>query len=184
MIEVRALTRLNLADLKRVASGYSSDGKYVVVHTDSENRSSFDLQLIVLKQPYVRKYDNFDAETTERFNGIIEKNYSFGAYEDDLLIGLLIAEAQFWNNSLWVYEFHTAETHRSIGIGKLLMEHAAEKAKDAGLRIIVCETQNTNATAIKIYRRLGFKMEGIDISTYSNTDYPDSEIAVFMKRRL
>ncbi len=68
MIEVRALTRLNLADLKRVASGYSSDGKYVVVHTDSENRVSFDLQLVALEQSYVRKYDNFDVETTGRYN--------------------------------------------------------------------------------------------------------------------
>ncbi len=184
MIEVRALTRLELTDLKRVASGYSSDGKYVVVQTDSENRVLFDLKLIILEQPYIRKYDNFDAETTGRYNEVIETGYSFGAYDGDLLIGILIAEARFWNNSLWVYEFHTAETHRSMGIGKQLMESAAEKAKDAGLRIIVCETQNTNATGIKIYRRLGFKMEGIDISTYSNTDYPDSEIAVFMKRRL
>ncbi len=64
------------------------------------------------------------------------------------------------------------------------MECPAEKARRAGFRAIVCETQNTNATAIKIYRKLGFRLEGIDISYYSNNDYPDGEIAVFMKRRL
>jgi ribosomal protein S18 acetylase RimI-like enzyme len=64
------------------------------------------------------------------------------------------------------------------------METAVQKAKAAGLRTIVCETQNTNATAVNVYRRLGFSVEAIDISYYSNDDYPDGDVAVFMKRRL
>ena len=184
MSEVRSLTKLNLTDLKRVANGYTSDSKYVVAYTDSENEASFNLRLIVLEQPYIRKYENFDVETLDRYSEFLQGGYSFGAYDGDLLIGFVIAEARLWNRSLWVYEFHVAETHRSLGIGKRLMQKATEKAKRTGLRTIVCETQNTNATAILIYRKLGFRMEGIDISSYSNTDYPDSEIAVFMKKRL
>ena len=184
MIELRSLKKLNLNDLKRVASGYSSDSKYIVVHTDSQNKVSFDLQLIALEQPYVRIYDNFDTETVERYNQLLQSGYSFGAYDGDLLIGFIIAEARLWNRSLWVYEFHTATTYRNLGIGKRLMQAATEKANRVRLRTIVCETQNTNASSIMIYRKLGFRMEGIDISYYSNTDYPDSEIAVFMKKRL
>jgi ribosomal protein S18 acetylase RimI-like enzyme len=184
MIEVCLLTKLNLNDLRRVASGYSSDSKYVVVYADSENEASFNLQLIALEQPYVRQYDYFDAETVERYNEVLQGGYSFGAYDGDLLVGLVIAEARLWNCSLWVNEFHVAELHRNLGIGKRLMQEATQKAKDAKLRTIVCETQNMNASAIKVYRKLGFKMEGIDISYYSNADYPDSEIAVFMKKRL
>jgi ribosomal protein S18 acetylase RimI-like enzyme len=71
-----------------------------------------------------------------------------------------------------------------MSIGKRLMECVSEKAKRAGFRTIVGETQNTNGIAIRIYRKLGFRVEGIDISYYSNNDYPDGEIAVFMKRRL
>jgi ribosomal protein S18 acetylase RimI-like enzyme len=66
----------------------------------------------------------------------------------------------------------------------MLMEHAAVEARNAGLRVIVCETQNRNANAIQAYRALGFRLEGIDISYYSNEDYPDRGIAVFMKRRV
>lgn len=184
MIEVRALIRLNATDLNRIASGYASNGKYVVVHTDSGDRASIDLQLIGLEQPYVKKYDHCDPEAIERYNRMLKDGYSFGAYEGDLLVGLLIAEAQRWNHSLWVWEFHVAEPHRKMRLGTRLMECAAEKAIQAGLRIIVCETQTTNLTAIKVYRSLGFNIEGVDISYYSNTDYPDGEIAVFMKRRL
>jgi ribosomal protein S18 acetylase RimI-like enzyme len=184
MIEVRALENLNPADLRWVASGYSSNGKYEVVLTDSGNHLSIELRFVALNQPYVKKYDHFDDETTQRYNRVLKDGYSFGAFDGDLLVGLVIAEARSWNRSLWVYEFHVAETHRNLGIGKRLMECAAEKAKDAELRIIVCETQNTNAAAIEVYRKFGFKIEGVDISYYSNADYPDGEIAVFMKRRL
>lgn len=184
MIEVRSLTELNLNDLKRIASGYASDGKYVVVYTDSENEVSFNLRLVALEQKYVREYDHFDTETLDRYNEILRGGCSFGAYDGDLLVGFVIAEARLWNHSLWVNEFHVSDTHHNLGIGKRLMQEATGKAKRAGLRTIVCETQNTNASAIMVYRKLGFRMEGIDISYYSNTDYPDGETAVFMKKRL
>ena len=60
----------------------------------------------------------------------------------------------------------------------------AQKGRAAGLRTLVCETRNTNVPAIRFYRKLGLDLEGIDLSYYSNTDYPDGEIAVFMKKRL
>ena len=60
----------------------------------------------------------------------------------------------------------------------------SEMATAAGLRTIVCETQNTNVPAIQFYRKLGFRMEGIDISYYTNNDLPDGEIAVFMKKQI
>ena len=183
MIEMRSLTKLNLADLKRVASGYSSDSKYAVVHTETESCISFDLRLVTLKEPYVKRF-HYDDETLQQYNTVLRTGYSFGAYDDNLLVGLTIAEGHRWNRSLSVHEFHVAETYRNQGIGKRLMERVAEKASRADFRIMVCETQNTNPTAINVYRKLGFRVEGIDISFYSNHDYPEGEIAVFMKRRL
>jgi ribosomal protein S18 acetylase RimI-like enzyme len=44
--------------------------------------------------------------------------------------------------------------------------------------MILCETQTTNVPAIDFYRRVGFKLEGIDLSYYSNEDWPDGEVAV------
>jgi ribosomal protein S18 acetylase RimI-like enzyme len=184
MIEVRVLTELKLNDLRRVASGYCSDSKYVVAYTESQDQVSFDLQLTALEKPFSKTYDHFDAETLERYDAILEGGYSFGAYDGGLLVGLVIAEARLWNHSLSVNEFHVTATHRNSGIGKRLMEAVTTKALRAGLRTIVCETQNTNAVAIQVYRKLGFTVEGIDISYYSNADFPDGEIAVFMKKRL
>ena len=184
MMEIRVLRELTLDDLRRIASGYCSARKYVVAYTESQNQVSFDLQLTALEEPLVRKYNHFDAATLARYHEILQEDHSFGAYDGDLLIGFVIAEVRSWNRSLWVNEFHVAADRRNSGIGKRLMQAVTERAERAGLRTIVCETQNTNAAAIMVYRRLGFRMEGVDISHYSNADYPDGEIAVFMKRGL
>ena len=184
MVEFRALENLDLADLIRVASGYSSASKYEVEYNDAPGSVTFELRLVELEQPNVKEYDHLDAATAERYQSFLPQGYSFGAYDDGVLIGIAIAEEQSWNQTLWMHEFHIAESHRGQGVGRQLMEHGAERAATSGLRTIVCETQNTNAGAIDFYGRIGFRIEGIDLSLYKNTDYPDGEIALFLKRRL
>ncbi len=183
MIEIRSLVQLTLTDLKRIASGYSSDSKYAVSHTETESCISFDLQLVTLDTPYIKRF-HYDNEILQQYNALLKTGHSFGAYDGDLLVGFAIAEVHRWNRSLTVHEFHVVETHRGQGIGKRLMGRVVEKAGRAGLRIIACETQNTNPTAIAVYRRLGFRVEGIDISFYSNHDSAKGEVAIFMKRPL
>jgi ribosomal protein S18 acetylase RimI-like enzyme len=50
--------------------------------------------------------------------------------------------------------------------------------------VIVCETQNTNVPAIRFYRALGFTVDGIDVSLYTNDDLARGEVALFLKKRL
>jgi len=183
MIGIRPLQKLNLSDFQHIASGYVSNLKYEVVYNATEDGVSFDLHLTTLSKMYIKDWEH-DDETLQRYTQLLHKNYSFGAYDGDVLVGLVLAEPYEWNGSLLVWEFHVDEAHRGLGLGKRLMERLAKQAKADGFRTIVCETQNTNATAIQIYRKLGFRVEGIDISYYSNQDYPDGEIAIFMKRPL
>ncbi|MFN8414610.1 MAG: GNAT family N-acetyltransferase [Anaerolineales bacterium] len=184
MIEVHSLKQLNPADLSRVASGYSSPGKYLPTYTDSENGTSITLQFVPLKELYVKKYDPYDLDTLQRYDHALNMGHSFGAYDQGVLVGLLLAEPYEWNRSLWVHEFHVAETHRNMGIGKRLMECAVESAKSTGLRIIVCETQNTNAIAIQVYRNLAFVLKELIFPTTQMLIIPMAQIAIFMKRRL
>lgn len=183
MIEIRELKQLDLADLERVASGYISDRKYDVFHSDTESNASIELRLISIPTPYSKKYA-FDDEILAQYIALFKQHMSFGAYDGELLIGVLIGEVRRWDQSVWIHEFHVAESHRRAGTGMRLMERVLERALAARARIIVCETQNTNVPTIEVYRKLGFRIEGIDISHYGNTDYPDGEIAIFMKRRL
>ena len=183
MIEIFPLQQLHVVDFKRVATGYSSECKYVVEYSEKEGHILFDLQHVKLSKPSVKKWEH-DDNMMQNYQQMLRKGYSFAAYDDNLLVGVLIAEPREWNGSLWVWEFHVAETSRHQGIGKRLMDCVIEKAKADHFRTVVCETQNTNGVAMQVYRKLGFRVEGIDISCYSNHDYPDGEIAIFMKRRL
>jgi ribosomal protein S18 acetylase RimI-like enzyme len=183
MMELHLLQTIELADLDRVANGYVSDRKYTVTISESENGAVIRLDLTPLHKLFVKKY-SFDTAMLKNYRSIFNDEFSFGAYAGKSLIGVIIGEARAWNNSLWIHEFHVSESHRRSGVGRKLMETVSAKAAAAGLRIIVCETQNTNVAAIEAYRKLGFRVEGIDISHYSNDDWPDGEIAIFMKRRL
>jgi ribosomal protein S18 acetylase RimI-like enzyme len=184
MVQIRRLTSLALSDLKQVAERFTSPGKFVAFYEEESGSCVIRLQYQQLAEPFEGSYDHFDDETVNRYVAGLQHGFSFGAYDQNELVGVLLAEPHDWNGSIWVWEFHVSATRRGRGVGRELMSALIAKARNANYRTIVCETQNTNAEAIKIYRRLGFRVEGIDISYYTNRDYPDGSIAVFMKHRL
>lgn len=180
MIEIRPLEHITLDDLARVASGYVSDEEYEVVYTNIDDVIRFTLQRKTVETPYIKKFA-FNQRSVDQYRAFFSHPYSFGAYDDDLLVGVAVSEPLSWNNSLRVHEFHVSEHYRGRGIGRLLMDQVIRAARAGSFRMIVCETQNKNGVAIKIYERLGFSLQGIDLTNYRNTDYPDGEIAVYMK---
>jgi len=184
MVEIRNLAEVDADSLKRLVTGYVSNARYAVSKTEWDDRAVIGLERVGLERPYVKRYPPPDEETVQRYAEVVQNGLSVGAYEGQQLVGIAIAEPQRWNRSLWVWEFHVVEGHRGRGIGRQMMERLVERGRAAGLRIVVCETQNTNVPAIQFYRRVGFRLEGIDLSYYSNEDWPGGEVAVFMKRRL
>lgn len=184
MITITPLKQISPGDLQHLVRGYTSDSKYIVRHSDGEESIAFELELSRLERPYKKRFTYLNQETIENCAGVVSQGYSFGAFDQQELVGLLIAEPRSWNQDLWVWEFHVAEPYQRKGIGRQLMMAAIRESEGADLRSITCETQNTNVNAIRFYRKMGFRLEGIDISYYSNDDYPQGEIAVFMRRRL
>jgi ribosomal protein S18 acetylase RimI-like enzyme len=182
MITIRPYAPVRATELNLLTGPYTCTDTYRVTYQDSETGSGFALDLVALAAPHVHRYSHIDDAWVR--DNLANADCAYGAFDGERLVGVLIAEKRAWNDSLWVWEFHVAAERRGQGIGRLLMEQATAHAKAAGLRVIICETQNRNSAAIKAYRRLGFRPEGIDISYYTNQDYPDGEVAVFMKRRL
>lgn len=181
-IRVRPLVDFSAADLNCLNGPSVCRDVYRVVYQEHENGAVFELQLTPLETPHIHRYDHIDDDWVETW--LRPAGFSFGAYDGEQLVGFLIAEQRDWNHSLWVWEFMVAPERRGQGIGRRLMEHAASQAHAIGLRTIVCETQNRNSNAVKAYLKMGFHVEGVDISNYTNEDYPDGDVAVFMKRRL
>jgi len=181
--EIRTLERLDPEDFRRVMTGYTTTRRYNVDRKETYDRTTITLRLTKLDRPYVKIFPQPPNEI-KRYQQIVGQGTSFGAYDGGRLVGLAIAERRDWNRSLWVWEFGVAEEHRRKGVGTKLVEALTRSAKDANLRIIVCETQNTNVPAIEFYRKAGFELDGIDLSYYTNTDMTTGEVAIFMKRKV
>lgn len=167
-----------------MAAGYSTSEIYRVNFVENEEKTTFILSLVPLAERREFQFP-FSDEELDRYAAMIPGPFCLGAFDGDLLVGVALAEPQSWNRTLWVWEFHVAAAYHRRGIGRRLMDELATLAKAAGLRALICETQNTNVPAIRFYRAAGYHLEGIDISYYTNEDMePGRTVAVFMKRRV
>lgn len=184
VVEIRDLEDLELADLQRLIRGYTADALYRVSVLEEGSALTIVVHREPREQPYVKKYEPLEGVTFEQYAALIGNGFCLGAYDGEGLVGVALAEKRDWNSSLWVWELHVEAAYRGLGLGRRLMEALLDRARAADLRTVVCETQNTNAPAVDFYRRLGFRIEGVDLSYYSNDDYPDGEVALSMKRRL
>lgn len=181
---IHPLHTLDLEMLNSIITGYTTHEKFVVNHTSSENAVVFDLKLTELNTSYVKLYDVPDEATFEFYQSMLSEGFCLEAAIEKETVGIAIAGMQNWNQTLWLHELHVLEKYRGQGIGRQLIETLVQKLSPTPCRVMVVETQNTNVPAIRFYQRMGFTLEGIDLSLYSNNDYPDGEIAFFMKRRI
>jgi len=60
-------------------------------------------------------------------------------------------------------------SYRRMKIGSRLMEKIIETARDNGVRALTLEVRKSNAAAISMYEKLGFRIEGIRKNYYSDT---------------
>lgn len=180
-MEIKLLKHYDVADQLRLGGhGYTSTMKYQVRKDVSDAVMSIHIERIQLEEPYVKKWQ-VEEDDFEMYDKMIPLGYSLGAYIDDQLVGVAIAEPQHWNNTLMLWNLHIAENYRRSGIGTELLKKVIEVARETGFRVVTLETQNTNVPAIDCYKRCGFAIEAVDLSLYSNTDVHEGEVALYMK---
>jgi ribosomal protein S18 acetylase RimI-like enzyme len=167
-----------------IASGYVTNEIYRVEWNDSEAVTTFSLELHELSNPRAIRFE-FDDDEMTAFRDSIPNRLCLGAFDGSRWVAAALAKPHAWNSTLWVAEFHIDEAYRGKGIGRRMMSMLIESAREAGLRAVVCEAQHTNIPAIRFYRALGFRLEGIDVSLYTNDDLqPDGSVALMMKLRI
>lgn len=184
MVDIRPLTHFDAAAFAAIAPGYTTSEVYRVTWSESDASTTFELNLEALSKPEPFRFPLI-KEDVERYAALLPNDYSFGAYDGHTLVGIAMSEPSDWNRTVRVWEFHVAQPYQRQGIGRRLMAAIAERARATSQRALVLETQNTNVPAIRFYRRVGFSLEGIDISFYTNEDMlPERNVALFMKLRL
>lgn len=178
-MEIKPIKKLKLAQITSWGhNGYVSSQSYEVKSTFEAGKISFDLQLRELKTPYKKTW-KLTADDFEDYNEVMEENYSFGAFLNNVLLGFIICEEMDWNNSLYIENILVAESQRGKGIGTQLLQQVLQLAKKKKIRIVELETQNTNVPAIEFYQKQGFKMSGVNLKHFDPKD-AGNEIAVFM----
>lgn len=95
------------------------------------------------------------------------------------LAGFAAVSYSAWNRRLTIEDIEVAPGHRGKGIGRALMRHAADFARERGAGHLWLEVTNVNAPAIHAYRRMGFSFCGLDTALYQGTE-SEGEHALYM----
>ncbi|MGE5579467.1 MAG: GNAT family N-acetyltransferase [Bacillota bacterium] len=182
-MEIRELRSLTARDLQTMGYGYISNSKYEVRRVEKDGRITIIVEPVQLAEPYVKVWPCPD-DFIEDQNQIIGSGMSLGAYIHGGLVGVVVAQPRRWNNTMGIDNIHIDARYRNMGFGTRLMAAIEDIARRNGFRIIGLETQNTNAPAIAFYMKLGFTLDGLDVSFYSNNKDLEGEIAFFMKKHV
>jgi ribosomal protein S18 acetylase RimI-like enzyme len=185
MAEIRLLreAEVHAQLLERLIAGYTTTEVYRVVRDETADVIRFELRRTPLKQPFVKRYP-LDEEGVRYYQKLVVAGHAFGAFAGEVCVGVALCEPQRWSHSLIVQELHIAPDAQRQGIGRALMAAVEAHARTERMRCVVCETQNTNMGAIRFYHALGFTVDGVDISLYSNDDLERGEVALFLKKRI
>jgi ribosomal protein S18 acetylase RimI-like enzyme len=107
----------------------------------------------------------------------------FVAEEGGEVVGFAEVEVASWNRRATITHLYVSSQHRGKGIGAALVEALAERARRGGARCLWLETQNINYPAVQFYRRIGFRLCGLDDTLYDPASLP-REVALFFVRDL
>ncbi|MFP3592677.1 GNAT family N-acetyltransferase [Chryseobacterium sp. SIMBA_038] len=174
MIQIKKLEKLTSnPTLNWGFNGYETDKIFAVSSIEIGNTFEFNIRE---KNQHYKKIWETNSEDIDELNKIIEQGHSFGAFENDELIGWIICEFREWNNSLFIENMLVSEKFRGQSIGKLFIKSINREARELQCRIVELETQNTNYSAIKFYQKAGFHFTGINTKLYNDS----SETALFM----
>jgi GNAT superfamily N-acetyltransferase len=96
------------------------------------------------------------------------------------LVGVAAASVSAWNRRVQVEDFFVAPLARGRGVGRALMDSVVGYAREAGARCVWLETQTIHYPAVQFYRRLGFRLCGLDETLYDPAELALEETALFL----
>ena len=145
---------------------------HLILHVQ-ENRISYS---IVPVEPY-EKILNVDPEDYTTFIDNPQKVIFF-ADVNGKPVGQ-IKMVPWWNRFAWVEELTVDTEFRGEGVGRALLTHAIEWAKEQGFPGVTLETQDNNVPACMLYEKNGFVLSGFDLYAYRNFLEAREEIALY-----
>ena len=113
-------------------------------------------------------FDDFWNENILKSELENENSYYIVAKENDDIVGF----GGLWKSidDIHITNIVTKKSVRNKGSGKAILNELINQAKVFGYNIITLEVNETNSTAISLYKKFGFEKVGIRKKYYNNTD--------------
>ncbi|WP_328421808.1 GNAT family N-acetyltransferase [Streptomyces sp. NBC_00443] len=163
--------------LAELDGSFTTDSVFEVAAT----ADGFSIRRTPVQPPLHKVFPADDG--SEDDDGPPELNRTVVAFDGDRLCGVVETSFAPWNARLTIRDIEVAPAWRGTGIGRTLMNHAFDFARECGADHVWLEVSNINAPAIRAYLRMGFTFCGLDTSLYDGTESA-GEQALFMARRV
>ncbi len=170
-ITIRQLDEQNFGDVNRCDGTFTVDSRLVLYAENDVIRYT-----IVYVPPYQKRYP---AEEVEYAAYLHQPDQAiFFALVDDQVAGQVIVRRN-WNHYAFVGDITVDAGFRRKGVGRALLQHAVNWARDRQLAGVMLETQNNNVAACHLYESCGFKLAGFDRYLYQGLNPGTDEIALY-----
>ncbi|MER7953226.1 GNAT family N-acetyltransferase [Streptomyces sp. NPDC096030] len=145
----------------------------------------FGLRLTAVDPPLVKVFPAEDEpEDGPEDGGADDGRHEIVAVDaDGTPVGFIAVGVEEWNRRLVVHQLTVGPGHRGRGIGGELMRRALAHGREHGARTAWLEVTSVNVPAVRAYRRMGFRLCGLDTTLYTGTE-SEGETALFMARPL
>lgn len=163
--------------LAELDGSFTTDSVFEVAATGD----GFSIRQVPVQPPLHKVFPAEDD--SEDDDGPPQLNRTVVAFDEGRLCGVVETSFSPWNARLTVRDIEVAPAWRGKGIGRTLMNHAFDFARECGAGHVWLEVSNINAPAIRAYLRMGFTFCGLDTSLYDGTESA-GEQALFMSRRV
>ena len=110
------------------------------------------------------------------------KRAMFLAVCNDICIGT-IRISTGWREKGYIEDISVDTAYRHMGVGKKLMDSAADWCREQNLNRITLETQDNNLNACRFYVKYGFELCGINTKKYALSEY-ENETALYFYMKL
>src|SRR5690606_32242999 len=101
----------------------------------------------------------------DELNKYLDDCVAFVAEQDDSVIGACLLQ-RVSPETIELKNIGVYPSFRNTGVGKSLIEYAAEMAKDAGCIEIIAGTDNANIVGILFLQKAAFDMDSIEKDYY------------------
>ena len=194
-VEVRAVEMSDASALHALDYSFETDRIYTLhVHSDFEQGDgqlspagqpafAFELREMLVDLPLYKDYRAYQhtLEAVEARLASVQGGYV--ALAEGQVAGVILLNIEEWRAVARIEDIIVGRLFRRYGIGTLLLNCAADWARNHGCHAILLETQNINYPAIRFYLRNGLEVWGI--SQYFYPPGPEEhEVAIFMGKML